>query len=56
MHKANDTHGFNGSTQPHSILSVGASVTPQQKMIQVLVTRLKNKVRLAIFMNPGLEL
>ncbi|KAG5648701.1 hypothetical protein DXG03_000048 [Asterophora parasitica] len=34
-----------GSIQQHSLLSLGASATPQQKVVQVLVHRLKNKAR-----------
>ncbi|KAG5638079.1 hypothetical protein H0H81_001929 [Sphagnurus paluster] len=32
------------STQQHSLVSLGASATPQQKVVQVLVNRLKNKL------------
>ncbi|GLB34218.1 putative GTPase-activator protein for Ras-like GTPases [Lyophyllum shimeji] len=45
-HKSNDSHVLIGmtSTQAHSLLSLGASATPQQKVVQVLVNRLKNKL------------
>lgn len=33
-----------GSSQQHSLLAFGASGTPQQKVVHVLVNRLKNKV------------
>lgn len=48
VHKSNDSHPtFAGAstTQSHSINSIGATATPQQKIVQVLVNRLKNKVR-----------
>lgn len=46
-HKSNDSHHvFNGTgnSHQHSLLSLGASATPQQRVVQVLVSRLKNRV------------
>ncbi|KAG6854445.1 hypothetical protein C0991_006524 [Blastosporella zonata] len=47
VHKSNDSHYILGgmvSTQQHSLLSLGGAGTPQQKVVQVLVNRLKNKL------------
>ncbi|KAL0949203.1 hypothetical protein HGRIS_009281 [Hohenbuehelia grisea] len=45
-HKTSDSHHglAHSSSQPHSLMSLSASATPQQKVVQVLVTRLKNKL------------
>ncbi|KAF8076811.1 hypothetical protein FPV67DRAFT_1605221 [Lyophyllum atratum] len=46
-HKTSNSHHVlmsMGSTQPHSLLSLGASATPQQKVVQVLVKRLKDRL------------
>ncbi|RDB19915.1 Neurofibromin [Hypsizygus marmoreus] len=54
-HKSNDSHHIlmgMSSIQQHSLSSLGASATPQQKIIQVLVNRLKNKLPC----NSGLSL
>ena len=46
-HKSNDSHhGLgNGFTQPPSVAYSAASATPQQKNVQALINRIKNKVR-----------
>jgi hypothetical protein len=46
-HRSTDSHHAfvgGGLAQPHSLQSLGAAATPQQKVVQVLVNRLKNKV------------
>ncbi|KAJ7181585.1 hypothetical protein C8R43DRAFT_1229418 [Mycena crocata] len=40
--KSSDSHGFGGLS--HSTLSSSASATPQQKIVQVLVQRIKSKL------------
>lgn len=47
-HRSNDSHHAlgNGLTQPPSIAYSAASATPQQKNVQALINRIKNKVRL----------
>ncbi|KAJ7724736.1 hypothetical protein DFH07DRAFT_1066990 [Mycena maculata] len=40
--KSSDSHGFGGIS--HTTLSSNASATPQQKIVQVLVARLKSKL------------
>ncbi|TFK43927.1 hypothetical protein BDQ12DRAFT_702865 [Crucibulum laeve] len=47
VHKSSESHYGHGGMAPiqqHSLLSLGASATPQQKIVQVLVNRLKNKL------------
>ena len=46
VHKTTESHAFGGLYSPQYSLQtlVGASATPQQKIVQVLVNRLKNKV------------
>jgi hypothetical protein len=46
VHKSQDSHhAFNGQANPsQATLHSGASPTPLQKVVQVLVNRLKNKV------------
>lgn len=46
-HRSNDSHhGLgNGLTQPPSVAYSAASATPQQKNVQALINRIKNKVR-----------
>ena len=46
VHKTTESHAFGSSYSPQYSLQtlVGASATPQQKIVQVLVNRLKNKV------------
>lgn len=55
VHKSTDSHHAfvaTSSSQQHSLLSLGASATPQQKIVQVLVNRLKHKLPC----NSGLSL
>jgi hypothetical protein len=48
VHKTTESHAFGSSYSPspkYSLQSlVGASATPQQKIVDVLVNRLRNKV------------
>lgn len=49
VHKSSESHHLlSGLTQPHSILHSGGLANPQQKVVQVLINRLKNKVSEAI--------
>jgi hypothetical protein len=45
VHRTTESHHFSPPSQNHSLQALGASVTPQQKIVQVLVQRLKQKVR-----------
>jgi hypothetical protein len=46
VHRTTESHhAFPPPSQNHSLQALGASVTPQQKIVQVLVQRLKQKVR-----------
>lgn len=46
-HRSNDSHTAvaSQSSQPASLLSLGQSATPQQKVVQTLINRLKQKAR-----------
>ncbi|KAF8645481.1 hypothetical protein AX16_007766 [Volvariella volvacea WC 439] len=44
VHRSNESHPIYHNPQPPSSLAIGATPTPQQKIVQVLITRLKHKL------------
>ncbi|KAF8806096.1 hypothetical protein BYT27DRAFT_7141632 [Phlegmacium glaucopus] len=53
VHKTTESHAFGSSiSQQYSLQTLGSSATPQQKIVQVLVNRLKHKLPC----NSGLSL